>query len=668
MQLLQKVAPSGAAFCVVNTDCEVTVVARIPEDKITEIKNAVNIADYVGQTVQLKKQGKNLFGLCPFHDENTPSFTVNEEKQIFSCFSCHRAGNVFKFVEELDKLSFPEAVKKVADYAGIQLDIQSNTYSRPENPRLQRQKQILKMCEDFMHHLLLNTESGSAALKYVEGRGMSAAVIDHFGIGYAPDDGQLMMTFLRNQQVTTDEMRTTGMFSERDNGQLNGRFINRVMFPLRNQRGETVGFSGRRLSDQQNAKYLNSPETELFNKSQLLFNLDEARTHARSGEPIYLFEGFMDVISAYSAGVHSGVASMGTALTSQQIQIIERTGSQLVVCYDGDQPGQDATQRALGLLRNSSLKVAAVILPGGVDPDEFIKQKGAEAFKKQLESVLTPTAFSLRYLASGVDMANDHAKLAYITSALQQIQSVDDVVERALYMQQLADQTGMPQDVLQTELDKMPPQNQPGQAGAPNQAAPYFPDEPPADAGQRYADAGEYGPEPTWPEDSGTQIPPDFANTTQPSGRVDRRLSRLELAERDLLAYMLTDSETSLAVAAEPHEWGEDDLGALISEWLDYTQGHEPVIGNVPDYEDFLARQTGTKATLLSTCLSVTLPPVEVETVQNLLAVIDEGLLKEQLNKIKMELKDAKRLGDAQRQLELSTKYFNLMRRVQAQR
>jgi DNA primase len=359
---------------------------------------------------------------------------------------------------------------------------------------------------------------------------------------------------------------------------------------------------------------------------------------------------------------------MGTALTSQQIQIIERTGSQLVVCYDGDRPGQDATQRALGLLRNSSLKVAAVILPGGVDPDEFIKQKGAETFKKQLESVLTPTAFSLRYLASGVDMANDHAKLAYITSALQQIQSVDDVVERALYMQQLADQTGMPQDVLQTELDKMPPQNQPGQVGTTNQAAPYFPDEPPADADQRYADAGEYGPEPTWPEDSGTQIPPDFANTTQPSGRVDRRLSRLELAERDLLAYMLTDSETSLAVAASPHEWGEDDLGVLISEWLDYTQAHEPVIGNVPDYEDFLARQTGAKATLLSTCLSVTLPPVEAETVQNLLAVIDEGLLKEQLNKIKMELKDAKRLGDAQRQLELSTKYFNLMRRVQAQR
>lgn len=640
--------------------------ARIPEDKITEIKNAVNIADYVGQTVQLKKQGKNLFGLCPFHDENTPSFTVNEEKQIFSCFSCHRAGNVFKFVEELDKLAFPEAVKKVADYAGIQLDVQSNTYSRPENPRLQRQKQILKMCEDFMHHLLLNTESGSAALKYVEGRSMTAEVIDHFGIGYAPDDGQLMATFLRNQKVTEDEMRETGMFSERDNGQLNGRFVNRVMFPLRNQHGETVGFSGRRMSDKQNAKYLNSPETDLFNKSQLLFNLDEARTHARSGEPIYLFEGFMDVISAYSAGVHSGVASMGTALTSQQIQIIERTGKELVVCYDGDQPGQDATRRALNLLKNSSLKVAAVILPGGVDPDEFIKQKGAEAFKKQLESVLTPTAFSLRYLASGVDMANDHAKLAYINSALQQIQSVNDGVERALYMQQLADQTGMPQDVLQAELDKMPQQTQTVQVGS-DGGEQYLPPEPPADAYASYGNE-QFGPEPGWPENAETQAPPDFAAGTQPSGRVDHRLSRLELAERDLLAYMLTDAETTLAVAAEPHEWGEDNLGALISEWLSYAQQHEPVIGTEPDYEDFLARQTGDKATLLSTCLSVTLPPVETETVQNLLAVIDEGLLKEQLNKIKMALKDAKRLGDAQRQLELSTKYFNLMRRVQAQR
>ncbi|MCI1284005.1 MAG: DNA primase [Lacticaseibacillus songhuajiangensis] len=650
----------------VNTDCEVTVVARIPEDKITEIKNAVNIADYVGQTVQLKKQGKNLFGLCPFHDENTPSFTVNEEKQIFSCFSCHRAGNVFKFVEELDKLNFPEAVKKVADYAGIQLDVQSNTYSRPENPRLQRQKQILKMCEDFMHHLLLNTESGSAALKYVEGRGMSAAVIDHFGIGYAPDDAKLMGTFLRQQQVTDDEMRASGMFSERDNGQLNGRFVNRVMFPLRNERGETVGFSGRRMSDQQNAKYLNSPETELFNKSQLLFNLDEARSHARSGEPVYLFEGFMDVISAYSAGVHSGVASMGTALTSQQIQIIERTGKQLVVCYDGDQPGQDATQRALSLLRGSSLTVSAVILPGGVDPDEFIKQKGAEAFQKQLQSVLTPTAFSLRYLAAGVDMANDHAKLTYINSALQQIQSVTDGVERALYMQQLADQTGMPQDVLQAELDKMPQQTQSASTSSTG-GDQYFPPEPPADAYAQDYGAAQYGPEPAWPEQD-TQAPSDYATGVSPSGRVDRRLSRLQLAERDLLAYMLTDAETTLAVAAEPHEWGDDDLGALISEWLQYVQAHEPVIGTEPDYEDFLARQTGDRATLISTCLSVTLPPVETETVQNLLAVIDEGLLKEQLTKIKMALKDAKRLGDGQRQLELSTKYFNLMRRVQAQR
>lgn len=640
--------------------------ARIPEDKITEIKNAVNIADYVGQTVQLKKQGKNLFGLCPFHDENTPSFTVNEEKQIFSCFSCHRAGNVFKFVEELDKLSFPEAVKKVADYAGIQLDVQSNTYSRPENPRLQRQKQILKMCEDFMHHLLLNTESGSAALKYVEVRGMSAEVIDHFGIGYAPDDAKLMGTFLRQQQVTEDEMRASGMFSERDNGQLNGRFVNRVMFPLRNEHGETVGFSGRRMSDQQNAKYLNSPETELFNKSQLLFNLDEARSHARSGEPVYLFEGFMDVISAYSAGIHSGVASMGTALTSQQIQIIERTGKQLVVCYDGDQPGQDATQRALTLLRGSSLTVSAVILPGGVDPDEFIKQQGAAAFQKQLQSVLTPTAFSLRYLAAGVDMANDHAKLTYINSALQQIESVTDGVERALYMQQLADQTGMPQDVLQAELDKMPQQTQSVSTSS-SGGDQYFPPEPPADAYAQDYGGAQYGPEPAWPEQD-NQTPPDYATGGNPTGRVDRRLSRLQLAERDLLAYMLTDAETTLAVAAEPHEWGDDDLGALISEWLEYAQAHEPVIGTEPDYEDFLARQTGDRATLISTCLSVTLPPVETETVQNLLAVIDEGLLKEQLTKIKMALKDAKRLGDAQRQLELSTKYFNLMRRVQAQR
>ncbi|WP_196246286.1 DNA primase [Lacticaseibacillus zhaodongensis] len=633
---------------------------RISEDKLEEIKNAINIADYIGRTVQLKKQGQNLFGLCPFHDENTPSFAVNEEKQFFHCYSCGRGGSVFDFIMDSDNLPFPQAVKKAADYAGVELNIDTSAVQAHVDPAQKRQKEILKLTEDFMHHLLMNTESGSAALDYVQKRGMSTATIEHFGIGFAPSDGSLLQTFLKTQKVSIDEMRATGLFVDRDSGELGTRFTNRVMFPLRDERGETVGFSGRTLSTEKTqAKYLNSPETIVFNKGELLFNLDEAKQAVRGTDPFYLFEGFMDVIAAYQAGVTSGVASMGTSLTPQQVHILERRGKSLVVVYDGDHPGQAATERALKLLQGSSLDVSAVVLPGEMDPDEFIQKNGGPAFKTQLQSVLTPTAFRLHYLAQGVDMVNDHAKLEYIAAALKEIKALSSAVEQTLYLQQVADLTSLPLAALQKQLAELPEPRAEQTTVQSNAERAYDPQEVPL------------------PDDSVAPPPPDDEAGQQggygaPAAVVQQQeqqhFTRYERAERELLHYMLTDAETSLFVFANPFDWPEGEYGVIAAAWQEFCQTHTPTIDVTPEYQTFVDQQSGSHGATLSSILMEDVPPVTNAAVSDLIAVIGQGTLAARLAAIRTELKQARRLGDKQKQADLSSRYFELMRVVQAQR
>lgn len=621
--------------------------ARIPADKIDEIKNAVNISDYIGQTVTLKKQGQNLFGVCPFHAENTPSFSVNEEKQIFYCFSCHRGGSVFKFIQELDKLSFPAAVKKVADFAGVPLELDEPVQA-PVDPEVRRQKEIMKLVGSFMHHLLMNTASGEAALTYLHARGLTDKILTTFGVGFAPDDAALLRTFLAKQGVNESEMRASGLFVDHQDGTLASRFTNRVMFPLRDSDGMTVGFSGRTLqTGKRVAKYLNSPETKIFNKGNLLFNLDEARAAVRDGHPFYLFEGFMDVISAYQAGVTSGVASMGTALTRDQIRVLERFGKSIVICYDGDTPGQEATARALDLLRDSQLDVSAVLLPDGQDPDEYIKAQGAEGFAAQLDRVLTPTAFILHQLAAGVDMANDHAKFAYIEAALRAINQVHDQLEREVYVRQLAERTDAPIEALRSKLADMP------KARAAIQDDPFMGIEPPPEV------APEEELAPDW----------DMPVTTSPAQPVKPApLGRLATAERELLAYLLTDTETTLAVIAATPEWADDAYGQLLQAWCDFAATQSLDIGMPPPYQRFIEGLEGENASLAAAALSRTLPPVDQASTDNLLQVINHERQRQQLIQIKAQIKDARQVGDVATQNRLSVDYFNLMRQLQAAR
>ena len=433
----------------------ITIAGRIPEAFIEEVRQKTNIVDVVSQYVQLKKQGKNLFGLCPFHEEKTPSFSVTEDKQIFNCFSCHRGGNVFKFIMDIEDISFPEAVLKVADFSDISLPQDLATQKATADQSQAKQlRQLYQDVQVLYTHILLKTKIGEPALDYLQNRQLDERAINEFGLGFAPDQSDLLLNFLKTRHVSRELMVRSGLFAQRQDGQLIDRFRNRVMFPIWDQSGRVIAFSGRLLTKSDNEpKYLNSPETEIFQKRDVLYHFAQAKREIRQTKTAYLFEGFMDVISAYRAGVTNGIASMGTSLTSDQLYLLSRAAQRLIICYDGDEPGQNAIADALKLVQERPFEIGVVMLPDGQDPDEYIKSHGAEAFQQQLEGhVLTPVAFELQRLAGQYNFSVDNERLAYVQSALQTLVTIESTVEQDLYLRQVADQANVDLTALKTEF------------------------------------------------------------------------------------------------------------------------------------------------------------------------------------------------------------------------
>nr|WP_239459465.1 DNA primase [Limosilactobacillus coleohominis] len=443
-------------------------VARIPNELIDQIRDSVNIVDVISQDVQLKKQGKNLMGHCPFHRDDTPSFAVNEQKQFFYCFSCHRSGNVFGFLQQLHNLSFPEAVQKVAEMSNISIPSQYSSQSQtkvdtsPRGQLVQLHDQVAKL----YHHILVNTEAGRPAMQYLLHRGMSRALIDQFNLGFAPEnnaDGEILLQYTQNQDIDYQLLRKSGLFTEDRNGDLHDRFHGRVMYPIMNENGHVVAFSGRILAPKGNdnePKYMNSPETEIFNKSRTLFNLNVAKKAARQTGSLTLFEGFMDVISAYGAGVENGIASMGTNLTEDQIRTIQRITTHVNICYDGDDPGQNAIYRAIQMFENNAprLSLQIIQLPAGIDPDEYVQKYGGIKFKDYLQnSQENPVEFHLRYLQRGLNLKNQDELLGYLNAALRVIGQVSEPVARDLYLQKLADEFSLDKESLKRQLDEIIP-------------------------------------------------------------------------------------------------------------------------------------------------------------------------------------------------------------------
>lgn len=615
---------------------------RIPEEKVEQVRSAVNIADFIGQYVQLKKAGKNLFGLCPFHEERTPSFSVNEQKQIFHCFSCGRGGNVFSFIMDLENLSFPEAVVKVADFGHIDLPASYTAQSQPAAPKDQQQADLLKLYADsakMYQHILVNTELGETALKYLHERGLDDETIKTFGIGYAPAN-QLLLDFFKEHQTDYQLLRQSGLFIENQAGDLRDRFVDRVLFPIKDASGRVIAFSGRILKKSPNEpKYLNSPETKLFNKRSVLFNFDLARGPIRQQKSVVLFEGFMDVIAAYRSGIQNGVASMGTSLTDEQIYMLERVTDTLYVCYDSDMPGQKATDRALKLLGgNSRLNLGVIQMPDGMDPDEYLRAQGQEKFVQVFEDgKQTPTAFEMQYLKHDLNLQNTPDQLTYLQAVMQQLAQLSSSVEQDLYLNQLVAEFDLDKDDLKQQLRSL--------------------------VGQQAVRRGGHSDEPQ------VAPPPAPAPLGPPPATVDGStnsgpLSRVEKAERLLLYRLLNDHDVWLRVMAiAGFHFVHDSYQQILVYAEAYFKTHNQFdLGN---FTDFM-----TDSDLQPVVTSLEFMDVANESSKEEIAdlvnvIMNQQPLVEQINSKKAELTAAKQIGNRDLVQQLTLALIDLYRQQQ---
>ncbi|WP_071131530.1 DNA primase [Enterococcus timonensis] len=429
---------------------------RIPQVQIDEIRQKVNIVDIVGEYVQLKKAGRNYSGLCPFHEEKTPSFSVTEEKQIFKCFGCGKGGNVFQFVQEIEGVSFVEAVKKVADYAHVPLEIEV-AETAPVTKKNQRLIKMHEQAQTAFQHVLLNTQLGVEPLDYLTKRGLDEETLKTFGIGFAPSTGKFLKEILSRDGYSDEELKLSGLFAQSEDGQFFDRFQGRIMFPLKNANGSIVGFSGRLTGQEKNKnqpKYLNSPETPLFEKRFMLYNFNQAKGDMRKAQSCFLFEGFMDVIAAFQGGIKNGVASMGTSFTKEQVQLLERTTKELVLCFDGDDPGQNAIFKSLQQLKQMShLRLRIVMLPEKLDPDEFLRQHGAtEFFNFLTKNQKTPFQFKEMFLQKNYDLENEQGKGDFLKELVVELADNPSVMERDIILHQMAETYQVSYDILKNQL------------------------------------------------------------------------------------------------------------------------------------------------------------------------------------------------------------------------
>ncbi|TWI57760.1 DNA primase [Halalkalibacter nanhaiisediminis] len=426
---------------------------RIPDEKVELIRRSSDIVEVISDHVQLKKQGRQYTGLCPFHGENTPSFSVSPDKQLYHCFGCGAGGNVFSFLMELEGLSFIESVKQLAERANIELpDFRSNeTVSSSDSPQ-ETMRSAHELAAKLYHHVLTLTEQGGQGRDYISERGFSREQIEQFQIGFAPDRWDALTTILSKRGFSLDVMVAASLLGKRDSdGGHYDRFRNRLMFPIWDGQGNVIAFGGRTITDEK-PKYLNSSESPVFHKSKTLYGLHLARPLIRKEATAVLFEGYVDVIAAWGAGVKNGVATLGTALTEEQARVIRRNAETVILCYDSDKAGIEAAFRSAGILEPAGCTVKVAQMPEGLDPDDYIRTYGAARFVSDvIGASLTVMAFKMRYLRKGKNLQNEAERMRYIEDVLAEISTLNRAVERDHYLRQLADEFSLSLDALKQE-------------------------------------------------------------------------------------------------------------------------------------------------------------------------------------------------------------------------
>ena len=424
--------------------------ARLSQEKIDEIRQSVDIVDVMGQYLELHKKGKNYMAICPFHDDNHPSLSISQSRQIYKCFVCGNGGNVFTFIQEYLKVPFVEAVMKVAEFghvdmSGYSLEKRVVKVDEALAPLYDMHAFALKL---YMYYLY--TQSGKQALDYLRHRGFDDELIKMFGIGYAPEKSILHERFHKEGYTEVAQVKS-GLVLE--NERHYDRFHDRVMFPLYDEFGKVVGFSGRVYKAQdKNSKYMNSPESDIFIKGKTLYNYHRAKEAVRQAGFVYINEGFMDVIAMHRAHHDNCIALMGTALTKDHLRMLKRMTRTIHLCLDGDMAGQAAAMKSSDLLTSQGFEVKIVLLPDGRDPDEILSTEGIEGLDAVLKDTLSPIDFMMAFECSRLDLRNYEDRKTLLVKACEKIAKIEDRIDRGHYIAKLSSLTDFPKEIIEEQL------------------------------------------------------------------------------------------------------------------------------------------------------------------------------------------------------------------------
>ncbi|WP_142959162.1 DNA primase [Enterococcus faecalis] len=622
---------------------------RIPQEVIEEVRHRTNIVDIIGQYVQLKKSGKNYMGLCPFHEERSPSFSVAEDKQIFHCFGCGKGGTVFNFLQEIEGISFPESVKRVADLEHLSVDFDwsepREVADTPENQQRRSLLQLHSKAAELYHHILVNTKIGEPALNYLLERGLTQELIETFQIGFAPQKRNFLSQVFKNEQLDETLFEPSGLFVQRDNGTFLDRFYQRIMFPINDPQGNVIAFSGRLLKTadfpgDEMPKYLNSPETTLFNKRETLFNFDKARKEIRKENTVLLFEGFMDVIAAWQSGVKSGVASMGTSLTNEQIRRLERVAKEVVICYDGDNAGVQATNRAIQLLQeNSHFDLSIVSIPEKLDPDEYVRKYGAEAFQNLANHGReTVFSFKMNYHRLTRNMNNEKEQLDYVNELLRELTNVQSPLERDRYLNQIAQEFQLSVHSLEEQFNQLKQEQRSVQRQERQQ---FYQDE---------------------------MMPPPMEEPVFEENHVQNKLplTQVQKAERSLLFRLMNEQGVRQTVQQLPDfSFAHDEYQELYFLLESYATLHQSF--DIADFINFL-QDNQTKQLAIEIAYQNLSEESSEREVADLLHVIALSSIAEAIEQKKIQQQEAKRVGNQQLEAELTMEIIQLARQLKAQR
>ena len=414
------------------------------QNTINEIRSKIDIVELISEYVPLTKKGKYYWGKCPFHNDNNPSMSVDPNRQTYTCWSCHNSGNVFNFYGQIENITFPETLKKLGDRVGITI----SGYKNNSNSKYTKYFEIYDITSKY-YQLMLNTKKGEEAKAYLEKRGIDSETIKDFGIGLALSDKDKLVNYLKEKKYDINTLNDLGLA----NGDID-TFINRIIFPLDDSLGRTVGFSGRIYDNSKLSKYMNTKETPIFKKGTCLYHYNASKEYVRLEKSVIVMEGFMDVIRASTIGIKNTVALMGTALTEDQISLLKKLSLNILMCLDGDDPGQDAILHNGELLEKAGLNVKVICLKDDEDPDSYILKYGEERFKSLINNAINYSDFRIERLKNNFNFESDQELSNYVNRVLKEISKIKDEIRCEIMLKKLANETDLSYNTLEKKFNE----------------------------------------------------------------------------------------------------------------------------------------------------------------------------------------------------------------------